>query len=133
MFRLIRDSFKNVICIVLLIEGSGRTGSDTLTASHTAGLSQPHLKCRADECGKAPVIGSDHTHRLYLLTHRGTSAAENALIVIADHMYCTCIQLIVIPLSCEMILIIHSQFLTEFLEFTAPAADTGETFLIMGR
>ena len=48
-------------------------------------------------------------------------------------MYCTCIQLIVIPLSFEMILIIHSQFLAKFLELTVTAADTGETFLIMGR
>ena len=48
-------------------------------------------------------------------------------------MYSAGIGLIARHFSCEMIFILHAQFLAELLQFTVSASDAGQAFLVMHR
>ena len=131
MLRLVRDRLKDIVDVALLIERSCRTCRDTLTASHTAGISQPHLERGSDKGSESSVVRSDDAHALHLLAHCGAAAAEDTFIVVAHHMYRALVQLIVRALAFKIILVCHAQLLAECLKLALSAAHAGETFLIM--
>lgn len=68
---------------------------------------------------------------LGLLTGCHTAAAQDTFIIITHHMDSRVIQLIVVTLAFIIILVIHTIFPAELLQFTIPASYTGKTFLIM--
>mgnify|MGYP000852660737 CR=1 FL=1 len=118
---------KYICGVILLSQGAGWTYGDTLTAGYAGGLSQAHLKGRADGSGKSAVVGADNADALYVFADSHTAAAQDTFAVVPNHMGGRGVNLRRGNLSVIVTLVVNAQLMGQLLKLAVSAADTGQT------
>ena len=126
------QELQNVLSLILLGEGAGGAGYDALAAGDAGGLAQRGLKRTGDVGAEPTLVGADDAHVLPFAADGGAAAAEHALVVVADHVGCGVVDVVVDPLAVVNGLVGDAVVQAELLELTFAGLDAGETFPLVG-
>ena len=122
----------DVLGVVLFGDGPGGADHDALAAGDAGHIPQVLLKGAADVGGKAPVVGANHPHRLPLLAGGHAPAAEDALVVVPEHMLCGVVKVVLGVFPGVDVLVVDPEVLAELLQLAVAAAHAGKALLLVG-
>ena len=125
------DRIPNLSGIILFVESAYGAGNDTLTAGYAGGGSERIFVCGADYGVEATVECFDNADALHILTSCNTTAAEDTLVVVTNEEGGAIVLYVGDVLACEAVFVFNAEIAAELLQFTAAAADAGETFFLM--
>ena len=126
------DRIPNLRGVVLFVERAYGAGNDTLTAGYAGGGSERIFVCGADYGIKAAVEGFDNTDALHVLTSSDATAAKDTFVVVTNEESGAFVLCVLDVLTCETVFVFNAEVAAELLQFTAAAADAGETFFLVG-
>ncbi len=122
----------HVAGVVLFGDGPSGADHDALAAGDAGHVPQALLKGAADMGGEAPVVGADDPHRLPLLAGGHTPAAEDALVVIPEHVLGGVVKLVLGVLPGVDVFVVDPEVLAELLQLAVAAAHAGKALLLVG-
>ena len=125
------DCIPNLIGIVLFVERAYGAGNDTLTAGYAGGGSKRIFISSADNGIKTAVESFDDTDALHILTSSYATAAKDTFVVVTNEESGAFVFFVLDILACEAIFVFNTEISGKLLQFTAAAADAGETFFFM--
>ena len=125
------DRIPNLCGVVLFVESAYGTSNDTLTAGYAGGGSERIFVCTADDGIKATVESFDNTDALHVLTSSYATAAEDTFVVVTNEEGGAFVLYVGDVLACETVFVFNAEVAAELLQFTAAAADAGETFFFV--
>ena len=126
------DRVEYLIGIVLFVERAYGTSDDTLTAGYAGGGSERIFESGADNGVEATVERFDNTDALHILTSSYAAAAKDTFIVVTNEERGAFVFFVLDVLACEAVFVVNTEVAAELLQFTAAAADAGETFFLVG-
>ena len=131
VFGGIVDGIPNFFGVILFVERAYRASNDTLTAGYARGSCERLIECGADLCIEAAVERFDDADALHILTSGNATAAKDTFVVVTNEESGAFVLETFHVSACETVLVGHAEIAAELLQFTAAAADAGETFFLV--
>ena len=127
----IGDSGDHLVDLILFTQSAGGAVYDALAAGYAGHVAQILFKGAADMGIEAAAVGADHAHEL-ILAGGHAAAAEDTLIIVANHMQGGLVQRRLGILALKGVDVLHAVVTAQLLQLAVFASHTGEALLIMG-
>ena len=127
----IAERFPDGLSIVFFIKCTNRASNDTLTAGDTRGSCERIFESSTDYGVETTIERFNDTDALHHLTSGNATAAKDTFIIVTNEEGSAFIFCVRDVFACETIFVFNTEVAAELLQFTAAAADAGETFFLV--